>query len=219
MRIGPTVGGAVPIDRRTILAGLELFPAAFLLAARGAKADDAELVRATQFIRDSGNRLAALARGNPSPEEKQRRLLAFLEDVVDVDGVARFCLGRFWRAATPAQQTGYLRLFRQVLVNSVSPRIKDYPEDGMQVTIDPPARNGSVIEVPTVVGRTTGSGEPLRITWVIGTDTGRLRIVDIVAAGMSLRLTQRSDYSAFLARNDGNVDTLLQALRQQTGGG
>nr|WP_294508783.1 ABC transporter substrate-binding protein [uncultured Rhodopila sp.] len=209
----------MPIGRRGIVAGCVLVPGVLLLAAVPVRAEDADLGRAAQFIRDSGNRLAALARGNPAPEEKQRRLLAFLEDVVDVDGVARFCLGRFWRAATPGQQADYLRLFRLVLVNSVSPRIKDYPEGGMQVTIDPPARNGAVIEVPTVVARTTDSEAPLRVIWVVGTDTGRLRIVDIVAEGMSLRLTQRSDYSAFLGRNDGNVDTLLHALRQQTGGG
>jgi phospholipid transport system substrate-binding protein len=209
----------MPVGRRAILTGPALFPGALLLASASAKAEEADLARAAQFIRDSGNRLAALGRGNPTPEEKQRRLLAFLEDVVDVDGVARFCLGRFWRVASPAQQTDYLRLFRLVLVNSVSPRIKDYPEGGMQVTIDPPARDGAVIEVPTVVARTNDSEAPLRVTWMIGTDTGRLRIVDIIAEGMSLRLTQRSDYSAFLGRNDGNVETLLHALRQQTGGG
>jgi phospholipid transport system substrate-binding protein len=209
----------MPIGKRAVLRGSALFPGALLLTAVLCKAHDADLARAAQFIRDSGNRLGALGRGNPTPEEKRRRLLAFLEDVVDVDGVARFCLGRFWRAATPAQQTDYLRLFRLVLVNSVSPRLKDYPEGGMQVTIDPPARNGAVIEVPTVVARTSDNETPLRVIWVVGTDTGRLRIVDIVAEGMSLRLTQRSDYSAFLGKNDGNVDTLLRALRQQTGGG
>ena len=209
----------MPIGRRAIVAEFLLLPGMVLIEAAPGRAEDAELARAAQFIRNSGNRLAALARGNPAAEEKQRRLLAFLEDVVDVDGVARFCLGRFWRAATPAQQAEYLHLFRRVLVNSVSPRIKDYPEGGMQVSIDPPARNGAVIEVSTIVARTGEGDAPLRVTWVIGTDTGRLRIVDIVAEGMSLRLTQRSDYSAFLGRNDGNLDTLLRALRQQTGGG
>jgi phospholipid transport system substrate-binding protein len=189
-----------------------------LTAPRQGVADDAELAEATQFIRESGNRLAALARGNPSPEEKERRLRTFLEDVVDVDGVARFCLGRYWRAATLIQQRDYLELFRQVLVKTVGPRIKDYPEGGMQVTINPPTRNGSVIEVPTVVAHTTDSGTSVRVTWVIGADTGRLRIIDIVSEGMSLRLTQRNDYSAFIGRNEGNVDALLRALRQQASG-
>ena len=46
---------------------------------------------------------------------------------------------------------------------------------------------------------------------------GTLRIEDVIAEGMSLRLTQRSDYASFLARNGGNVDALLAALRQQVG--
>ena len=37
----------------------------------------------------------------------------------------------------------------------------------------------------------------------------------MVAEGMSLRLTQRSDYTAFLTRNNNDIGSLLQALRQQ----
>jgi phospholipid transport system substrate-binding protein len=207
-------GGNVPPGRRVIVSGAAIAMFALILPAR-ASADDTELVQAVQFIRESGNRLAALAHGNPSIEEKNDRLRGFLDDVVDVDGVARFCLGRFWRTATPSQQHDYLSLFRQVLVNRIGPRINDYPEGGMQVVVKPAVRNGSVIEVPTLVERTADSNTPVRVTWVIGTDTGRLRIVDIVSEGMSLRLTQRSDYNAFLSHNNGDLDTLLQALRQQ----
>jgi len=210
-------------NRRHLIGGLAaLLPAMTWLTATApaAAAEDDALAQATQFIRDSGNRLAALAHDSPSPEEKNRRLQSFLDEVVDVDGVARFCLGRFWRTATPGQQQDYLHLFRQVLLNSVSARVNDYPQGQMQVTISPPVRNGSTIEVPTIVARAGGNGgTPARVTWMLGTDTGRLRIIDIVAEGMSLRLTQRSDYISFLARNDNNLDTLLRALRQQLGAG
>lgn len=201
--------------RRHLIGGLAVL---LSVPSRPGAAEDDALAQAAQFIRDSGNRLAALAHDNPTAEEKQRRLQAFLDDVVDVDGVARFCLGRFWRSATPAQQQDYLRLFRQVLANSVAARVNDYPQGQMQVTISPPLRNGSAIEVPTVVARGAG-GTPARVTWILGTDTGRLRIIDIVAEGMSLRLTQRSDYTAFLGRNDNDLPALLRALRQQLGPG
>ena len=209
----------MPIGRRAIVAEFLLLPGMVLIEAAPGRAEDAELARAAQFIRNSGNRLAALARGNPAAEEKQRRLLAFLEDVVDVDGVARFCLGRFWRAATPAQQA------------EVPAPVPPGPGQQRQPADQGLSRGRHAGEHrPAGAQRRghrgfdhctrTGEGDaPLRVTWVIGTDTGRLLIVDIVAEGMSLRLTQRSDYSAFLGRNNDNLDTLLRALRQQTGGG
>jgi phospholipid transport system substrate-binding protein len=211
-------GGHRATGRRFILGSSVLSAGLLSLGTSSrAAANDRELAQAAQFIRDAGNRLGALSRGNPSPEEKRRRLQAFLEDVVDVDGVAQFCLGRFWRVATPAQQQEYLQLFRQVLVNTVSPHIKEYPQDGggIQVAISQGVRNGSLIDVSTQVSGNSESGEPFRVTWVLGTDTGRLRIVDIVSEGMSLRTTQRSDYAAFLNRHDGNVAALIQALREQ----
>src|SRR5262249_34008947 len=143
-----------------------------------------------------------------------RRLRAFLDEVVDVDGVARFCLGRFWRDASPAQQQDYLRLFHDVLTDSVAARVGDYPQGESQVVISQPVRKGATIEAPSVVTHPTHDTRA-RINWVLSTNTGALRIIDVVAEGVSLRLTQRSDYAAFLTRNNNDIDSLMRAMRQQ----
>jgi ABC-type transporter MlaC component len=84
------------------------------------------------------------------------------------------------------------------------------------VPIGAPVHSGAAIEVPTVVTRETGDA-PAHITWVVGTGTGHLRIIDIVVGGISLRLTQRGDYIAFLGKNDNNLEALFRALRDQIG--
>jgi phospholipid transport system substrate-binding protein len=196
--------------RRHLIAIAGLFVATRPLGAQ----DDISLADAAQFIRAAGNRLTALSQASASETEKHQRLRAFLDEVVDVDGVARFCLGRFWRSATSAQQLEYLSLFHDALTNSVSARVGDYPQGQSQVTIDAAVRNGKTIEVPTIVSHPSHDVQ-VRVTWVLSTDTGSLRIIDVVAEGMSLRLTQRSDYLAFLARNNNDIGALLRALRQQ----
>ena len=40
--------------------------------------------------------------------------------------MARFCLGRFWRTATPAQQQQYLKLFRDMLVVNIASKLGEY---------------------------------------------------------------------------------------------
>jgi phospholipid transport system substrate-binding protein len=40
-------------------------------------------------------------------------------------------------------------------------------------------------------------------------------VIDVIAEGTSLRLTQRCDYASFLSRNGNNVQALIDALRQQ----
>ena len=69
--------------------------------------------------------------------------------------------------------------------------------------------------VPTVIER--AGNKPVNITWLVAEADGAMRIADVVAEGMSLRMTQRSDYASFLAHNGGNLDALLAALRKQVG--
>jgi phospholipid transport system substrate-binding protein len=53
------------------------------------------------------------------------------------------------------------------------------------------------------------------VDWLVSTESGSPKITDLIAEGTSLRLTQRSDYSAFLARNNNSVQALIDALKQQ----
>jgi phospholipid transport system substrate-binding protein len=41
------------------------------------------------------------------------------------------------------------------------------------------------------------------------------KIIDVIAEGTSLRLTQRQDYASYLTRNNNSVDALIDAMRQQ----
>ena len=45
----------------------------------------------------------------------------------------------------------------------------------------------------------------------------RPKVIDVVAEGISLRLTQRNDYAAVLSRSNNDVGALVAAMRQQTG--
>ena len=201
-------------DRRLVLAGTGVLLALPL----SARADDVPLARAAAFIRNAGQRLAGLAVDHPDESEKRRRLAAFLDDVVDIGGVARFCLGRFWPAATPVQQQDFVRLFRQVLVIAVAVRVGDYSSGQFRVAINPAVPVGSDIQVPTDILRGDGT-QPAHIIWTVNEATGQLRIVDVSAEGVSLRVTQRSDYAAFLRQNNNDIAILLRALHDQVGAG
>jgi phospholipid transport system substrate-binding protein len=41
------------------------------------------------------------------------------------------------------------------------------------------------------------------------------KVIDVIAEGTSLRLTQRSDYLAYIGRNGNALGPLIDALRQQ----
>jgi phospholipid transport system substrate-binding protein len=148
-----------------------------------------------------------------STEARRQLLQPFIDRVVDVDTVARFCLGRFWRQATAKQQEEYLNLFHAVLMNAVLVRVGDYEHNEVRVGVERPEMRDSNIQVPTVVERT--GTPPARVVWVVSPAAHEPRIVDLIAEGVSLRLTVRSDYNAFIVRHGNNIDALIDALRQQ----
>jgi phospholipid transport system substrate-binding protein len=186
---------------------------AVLPAARAAAEDSASWAAA--FIQRVGNEIAAIVAAPGAPETRKHRLATLIDDVVDVSGAARFCLGRYWRQATTQQQQAYVTLFHAVLMRAVLGRIdnEQQKDAGIQVNVERPEMREDSIYVPTVVQR--AKTPPLKVTWVVNTDAASPRIVDVIAEGTSLRITMRSDYASFLHQHDESIEALLQALRQQ----
>ena len=166
---------------------------------------------ATGFVVRLGDALIAIINGPGSYDDKKARLRPLVEQSVDVEGIARFCLGRFWRTATPQQQAEYSRLFHEVLMNNIFGKIGEF----QGVTFTPTATTQR--EAETLVGTSIKrpNQQANNVQWVVTPVGGQLKIVDVVAEGTSLRLTQRSDYAAYLQRNNNNVDALVGAMRQQ----
>jgi len=149
----------------------------------------------------------------PQPVTARRQqVAAILRRAVDVQGVGRFILGRWWRVATPAEQQEYMRLFEETLIRNLSARFGEY--QGVRFSLGrSQQRTEDDALVNTVIERPNTAA--FSLDWRVGEVAGQPRVVDVIAEGTSLRLTQRSEYSAVISRNGGQVSALLAAMRQQ----
>jgi len=167
--------------------------------------------KASALIKSIGDQLVSVVNGPGGERDKRARLTEIIDSGVDVDGVARFCLGRFWRTASADQQHRYMELFHQVLVNNITSKIGDYR--GVRFQMGRTQRRDDDAVVSTVVERP--NNPPTNVDWVVSSPNGDPKIVDVVAEGTSLRLTQRQDYASYLSHNNNNIDALISAMRQQ----
>jgi phospholipid transport system substrate-binding protein len=167
--------------------------------------------RASAFVKATGDKLVAVVNSPESDREKRAKLTAIIDSAVDVDGVARFCLGRFWRVASPQQQQRYMELFHQVLVNNITAKLGEYR--GVRFTMGRAQQRDDNAVVSTVVERP--NNPPTNVDWVISNPAADPKIIDVVAEGTSLRLTQRQDYASYLSHNNNDIDALIDAMRQQ----
>jgi phospholipid transport system substrate-binding protein len=168
---------------------------------------------ATQFITRSGERLIAALDGAGKATAKRQQLVALLDEALDVDGIARFALGRFWNTASGGQRNEYLRLFSAVLIDRLCSAFDDY--HGMRFSIERATEVDDAVQVATSVYRPNQAAQ--RVVWIVGTVGGVTKIVDIVAEGFSVRVMQR-DHCVKLLQQDGySLEGLIGTLRQQSG--
>jgi phospholipid transport system substrate-binding protein len=167
--------------------------------------------RAIAFVKTTGDKLVAVVNGPGTTQDKRRQLTQIIDNTVDVDGVAKFCLGRFWRQANPQQQKAYIALFHEVLVTNITSKLGEY--QGVKFTVGRSRQQDEDEVVSTVVDRP--NNPPTNVDWVIGDPTSSPKIIDVVAEGTSLRLTQRQDYASYLAHNNYDLNALITAMRHQ----
>ncbi|WP_029605631.1 MlaC/ttg2D family ABC transporter substrate-binding protein [Kozakia baliensis] len=166
--------------------------------------------QASDFVKNFGGKLVNLINSDKSSEEKKKEALPLLQQNVDIPTIGKFCLGRYWRTASPDQQQRYLELFHHVLVNAVTDKLGDYRGVTFRVTGTASSPNGELVSA-----QIDRPGQPTTdIQLLISKDNGP-KVVDMIGEGASLRLTQRQDYGSYLARNGGNVETLNNALQRQ----
>ena len=174
-----------------------------------ARAESTE--KAAAFVKSTGDRLVAIVNGPGSAAAKRSAMTEVLNSDVDVDGIGRFCLGRFWRQATAEQQKQYLALFHQVLVTNITSKLGEYK--GVTFAMGRSRSQDQEAVVSTTVVRP--NNPPTAVDWVIANPETRPKIIDVVAEGTSLRLTQRQDYASYLVHNNNNVDALIAAMKNQ----
>lgn len=190
--------------RRTLLLAA---PAALLIRPAVAAIDSATAAR---FVDKVLGDVLAIVNAPGSPVQKRVKLQPMVDAHIDVAGIAQFCVGRFWRTATPAQQAEYVQLFHRVLMNNVLGRIGEY--QGVTFVLGKSVAKEDSVAITTTLNRPGNA--PNQVDWVIA-DIGGPKVIDVIAEGTSLRLTQRSDYLAFMGRNGNAIGPLIEALRQQ----
>jgi phospholipid transport system substrate-binding protein len=164
------------------------------------------------FVQQVGDRLVGIVNGSSGTADKRRALTQIIEGAVDVDGIARFCLGRFWRTATPDQQKRFVTAFHEVLVTNITSKLGEYK--GVKVTVGRSRPQDDDAVVTSVVDRP--NNPPTTVDWLIEKPASAPRIIDVIAEGTSLRLTQRQDYASYLGQHNSDVDALINAMKQQT---
>jgi phospholipid transport system substrate-binding protein len=197
------------IGRRRLLALLIVVSTAGLPQAAGATAN---VDGAKAFIESLAKRaIGVLQRKDGTLEEREAEFRKILSQDFDLAFIGRFVLGRNWRKATPEQQAEYQALFAEWILKSYSRRLGGYSGETFQ-TVDARAIDKTDILVQTRINRP--SGPPILADWRVRESDGTFQIIDIMVEGVSMAVTQRSEFNSVVTRD--GIDGLLNVLRART---
>jgi phospholipid transport system substrate-binding protein len=202
------------MTRRVVPTALVLLIASGALAnPANAAADDA----AVAFMRNLLTRAVEVMNDKVSLADREARFRQMFRADFDAPRIARFVLGPYWRQASPAEQQQFLELFENYVVLVYSTRFADFGGGTFEVRGAPAAGRGGIVSTDIF---TPGGRAPLRIDWQLVSDGGGdFKIVDVIVKGVSMMVTERSEFASVIRRHGGNVGELLALMREKTTAG
>ncbi|MBV8061143.1 MAG: ABC transporter substrate-binding protein [Alphaproteobacteria bacterium] len=179
--------------------------------------DEAVKQPAGKFVQDLGDSaIHAIADKTLTVEQRNDKFRNILRNSFDLQTIGRYVIGRSWNSATPEQQKEYMSLFQELVIKSYGDKLSLYTGEGFTVIAVRPEDERDTI-VNSQITHPDGS-EPTAIDWRIRTRDGKMGVIDVVVEGVSLSVTQRQEYTAVIQRNGGQLDGLLEQMRQQLNG-
>ena len=191
---------------------LSLLFALFLSAVAAAAqelAPDALVRQVTADVLESIQGDAALQAGD------RKKAIALAEQKVlphiDFTEATRLALGSWWKTATPAQRERLSTEFRGLLVRTYANAIGGYKGQTMRVL---PLRMEAGADDVVVRNQFLRPGAPpLRVDYAMYKTPAGWKIYDIVAEGVSLVLTYRTEFDQVVRQS--GIDSLIQRIAEK----
>jgi phospholipid transport system substrate-binding protein len=166
------------------------------------------------MINDLGSRALQVLGKNTPQSERVARFRELLREDFDVPGIGRFVLGRYWNTATPEQRAEFVKLFEDYVAIAYATRLAEYTGENFKVTGSRPEADGAIVSSQII--RPSGAA-PVKVDWRLTGRNGNYKISDVSVDGISMAVTQRSEFASVIQHNGGQVQGLITMLRERTG--
>ncbi len=160
------------------------------------------------FVISTSDKVITILKNKSNDSTKENQLTEVFTNVMDIDWIARFAIGKNWQGLSVDQQNQYLANYRKYLISSYVPIFKKY--NGQALNIKGIKNIGNDQYLVQTEIKSGDSNVPYKVEYRVKHTEGIYKIRDIVAEGVSMINTQRSDFSSIIAER--GVPALNQDL-------
>ena len=172
--------------------------------------------QAADFIHSLGTDLFAIqaGAGDEATTTRSARLEGLIRRGFDLDQTSQLVLGKYWNRASQAHRQAFSELFAQYLVHSYARHLQAYRVETLNIVSSNPIGLSDYLVETRVEG--AREHDPANPVWRMRWRDGGFKIIDVHVDGISLALTERSQFGSVIRRN--GLDGMLLALRKQVAG-
>ena len=159
--------------------------------------------------------MVVLSDSSLSAEQRAEGMRRLMARGIDIPPIARFVLGRYWRAASERQREAYVEAYSDYILAAYTAKIGGGATAVERFDVVKTQAHGTKdFLVYCIVART--GGEPTHAIWRLRQRDGRYRIIDLMVEGISMVQTQRQEFVSMMRAYDGDVDKLIATLKDRT---
>jgi phospholipid transport system substrate-binding protein len=172
---------------------------------------------AASFISNIGQQAVGILQASPDTETRKKAFHTLFSQDFDAPAIGKFVLGRYWRTATPEQQKQYIAVFTDYVVTFYASQFSNYHGQQFKV-LGSDASQAGMSTVKSQIISTDGA-PPTNIAWQVALEGTAYKITDVSVENLSMAVTKRQEFASVIEQNGGNVQALIDQLKEKAAEG
>lgn len=189
-----------------------LVAALFFAGNANAAVDRAKAEAFVKKVTDEG--ITQIINADIPQKEKDARFEKLFNNALDLKFIGQFVLGRYWKTASNEQKKAFIDAYRDLNIKTWSQRFDEFKGKEFIFKGTTPSNSANQIFVNSLVPM--DQGEPAKVVWRVKQTGDNFKIVDIIIENVSLAITARNEYTAYVKSAPGGINDLIKDLQNKT---
>ena len=192
------------------ITGCILFFTSYVYSASNSLSDEAMM-----FAETKGREIIQIFQ-EQDLEERYRKLDELIVEYIDIDYIAKFVIGKYWRQMTDKQREDYRIMFERYGLAFYKTLPLEYAKN-FEYDVVGATEEGKFANVSVNLKVKMGNDwQNISLIFRLHKPLGKMKVVDVKVAESSLLLSYRSKFYEMIARNDDEIEWFLEDFADLT---
>ena len=169
----------------------------------------------SQWVEDISNQtLIILGNDKISSDKKAENLEEIFIENLDIKKISLFILGPYRKNLKSSESSKYFNAIKNFISKVYAKRLSSYPSGNIKITkVEEKGRRGIIV---SSLVNFNDRPNPISIDWwILKSSVSDYKVFDIRISGIWMAQEQRSTFTSFLSKNNGEIANLINKIELQ----